>query len=63
MDGRADRSVRVRSGLHVMATNRHWRDAEEYVFNPATKLIDRDGYLEIFHRERQIGRSDRSSGS
>jgi iron complex outermembrane recepter protein len=48
-------TLRVRSGLHVMATNRHWRDAEEYWFDSATNLINRDSYIEIFHRERQIG--------
>jgi iron complex outermembrane recepter protein len=48
-------NVRVRSGLHVMATNRHWHNAEEYWFDPATSLINRDSYIEILHRERQIG--------
>jgi iron complex outermembrane receptor protein len=48
-------NLRVRSGLHVMATNRHWRDAEEYWFDPAPNLVNRDSYIEIFHRERQIG--------
>jgi iron complex outermembrane receptor protein len=48
-------TVRVRSGVHLLATNRHWRDAEEYVFNPDTNLIDRDSFLEIFHKQRQYG--------
>jgi iron complex outermembrane recepter protein len=48
-------NLRVRSGVHLLATNRHWRDAEEYVFNPATNLIDRDGFLEILHKQRQYG--------
>ena len=47
--------VRVRSGVHLLATNRHWREAEEYVFNPSTRLIERDSYIEIFHKERQYG--------
>ncbi len=47
--------VRVRSGLHLLATDRHWRNAEEYVFNPGTRLIERDTYIEIFHRQRQYG--------
>ena len=24
-------------------------------FNPATNLVEREGYLEIFHRQRQYG--------
>lgn len=48
-------NVRVRSGLHLLATNRHWRNVEEYVFNPRTNLVDRDTYIEIFHRQRQYG--------
>lgn len=48
-------NVRVRTGVHLLATNRHWRDAEEYVFNPSTKLIERDSYIEILHKQRQYG--------
>jgi iron complex outermembrane recepter protein len=48
-------TVRVRSGLHLLATNRHWRNAEEYVYRPATNDIFRDSYIEIFHKQRQYG--------
>jgi iron complex outermembrane receptor protein len=48
-------NLRIRTGLHALATNRHWRDAEEYVFNPETSLIDRDSYIEILHKQRQYG--------
>lgn len=48
-------TVRARTSLQLLATNRHWRNAEEYVYNPATRLIDRDSYIEIFHRQRQYG--------
>jgi iron complex outermembrane recepter protein len=48
-------NVRVRSGVHLLATNRHWRNAEEYVFNGATGRIDRDSFIEIFHKQRQYG--------
>jgi iron complex outermembrane receptor protein len=48
-------NVRVRSGIHLLATNRHWRNAEEYVFNASTNRIDRDSFLEIFHKQRQYG--------
>jgi len=48
-------TVRVRTGLHLLATNRHWKDAEEYVYRPETNDIFRDSYIEILHRQRQIG--------
>jgi iron complex outermembrane receptor protein len=48
-------TVRVRTGLHLLATNRHWKNVEGYTFNPSTNLIDRDTYIEIFHRQRQYG--------
>ena len=48
-------NVRVRSGLHVLATNRHWRNVEEYFFDPDSNLMNRDSFIEIFHRQRQIG--------
>jgi iron complex outermembrane receptor protein len=49
------RNIRVRSGLHILATNRHWRNVEEYFFEPDTGLVNRDSYIEIFHRQRQYG--------
>ncbi len=48
-------NVRFRSGVHLLATNRHWRDAEEFVFDPSTRLIARDSYIEILHTQRQYG--------
>lgn len=48
-------NVRVRSGLHVLATSRHWRNVEEYFLDADTNLINRDSFIEIFHRQRQIG--------
>jgi len=48
-------NVQVNSRLHAMASNRHWRNAEEYWFDPSTRLINRDSYIEIRHRQRQIG--------
>lgn len=47
--------LRVRSGLHLLATNRHWRNVEEYVYDPVSRRIDRDSYIEILHRQRQYG--------
>lgn len=47
--------VRVRSDVHLMATGRHWRDVEEYVYNSRTDQIDRDSYFEAFQKQRQYG--------
>jgi iron complex outermembrane recepter protein len=48
-------NVKVRSGVHLLATDRHWRNAEEYVFNTSNNTIDRDSFIEIFHKQRQYG--------
>ena len=38
-----------------MTSNRHYRDAEQYTFVPATNRIARANYIEIYHGEEQIG--------
>jgi iron complex outermembrane receptor protein len=48
-------NVQVRNGLRVLAAGRHFRDVEQYVFNPLSNQIDRDSYFEAFHRQRQYG--------
>lgn len=48
-------SISVRNTLYYLDTHRHWKDAENYTYNPATGLIDRSSYLEIFHNEQQLG--------
>jgi iron complex outermembrane receptor protein len=48
-------NVRVRTGLHLLATNRHWKNVESYTVNPADDTVEREGYLEIFHKQRQYG--------
>jgi iron complex outermembrane receptor protein len=51
--------VTVDNQFYYLATSRHWRDAESYALDPATRQVTRSDYLEIFHREHQIG--DRAS--
>lgn len=48
-------NVRVRNGVRVLAAGRHFAGVEQYVYNPATNLIQRDSYFEAFHRQRQYG--------
>jgi iron complex outermembrane receptor protein len=47
--------ITVHDTLYYLTSQRHWRDIESYTFNPATQLIDRSSYIEIFHDENQVG--------
>jgi iron complex outermembrane receptor protein len=48
----------LRNVAYRLTSNRHWRDVEEYDFQesgPNAGLVLRNGYLEIFHDQEQIG--------
>jgi len=47
--------IKVNNTLYDLTSERHWRDIESYTFNPATQLIDRSSYIEIFHDQKQVG--------
>lgn len=47
--------IKLRNETYYMTSKRHWRNTESYVFNPATRLVDRDDYLEILHDQEQTG--------
>ncbi|SEH83579.1 TonB-dependent receptor [Tardiphaga sp. OK245] len=47
--------ISIRNTLYYLYSKRHWKELENYAFNPATGLIDRSTYLEIFHDQQQIG--------
>ena len=47
--------ITVHDTLYYLTSQRHWRDIEDYTFNPATQLINRTNYIEIFHDENQVG--------
>jgi iron complex outermembrane receptor protein len=47
--------VKVQNTLYYLTSHRHWRDVESYTLNPATQLINRTNYIEIFHDEAQAG--------
>ena len=47
--------LRLRNQLYSLTSRRHWRNAEAYSWNPASNLVDRDDYLEIGHRQEQLG--------
>ncbi|HEY8337781.1 MAG TPA: TonB-dependent siderophore receptor [Tardiphaga sp.] len=47
--------ISIRNTLYYLHSKRHWKEVEIYAHDPATGLIDRSDYLEIFHDQQQIG--------
>ncbi|QOZ28943.1 TonB-dependent siderophore receptor [Bradyrhizobium sp. CCBAU 51753] len=47
--------IRINNTLYYLNSQRHWRDIENYTFNPKTQLIDRTSYIEILHDQKQSG--------
>lgn len=45
----------VRTRLYHVQSDRDWRNAERYVYNPATSLIDRTDNTQITHDQTQTG--------
>lgn len=45
----------VKNELYQYKSDRHWRNLENYTFQPALNIIRRTGYLEIFHDLQQSG--------
>lgn len=51
--------ARLRSDTFYMDAKRHWRNVEEYYYNDGNGMVDRLFYLEIQHKQQQLGnRSD-----
>ncbi|PYE77992.1 TonB-dependent receptor [Xylophilus ampelinus] len=47
--------VVLRSKLYRIDSDRYWRNAEIYVYNPAIRQVDRSGNTEIAHDQSQTG--------
>jgi len=47
--------IKINNTLYYLTSERHWRDIENYTWNPKTQLIDRSSYIEIFHDQKQSG--------
>jgi iron complex outermembrane receptor protein len=47
--------ITVRNTAYRLSTERHWRDVEQYTYQPSTGLIQRNDYIEIRHHEEQVG--------
>jgi iron complex outermembrane recepter protein len=48
-------AISIHNVLYYLNSQRHWKDVESYAWNPATGLIDRKSYIEIFHNQQQTG--------
>lgn len=55
LEWRPSEGIRVRSGVHYLRTDRHWRNLENYLIDPAMQTVFREFYLEILHDQRQYG--------
>lgn len=49
------RNLVVRNNFNVLVSKRHWRDVETYAYVPATNLVNRTSFIEIFHDQLQYG--------
>ncbi|GBU17298.1 ferrichrome iron receptor precursor [Methylobacterium sp.] len=47
--------VTIRNTAYRLTSNRRYRDVETYAFRPATGLVRRSDYIEIWHDQEQIG--------
>lgn len=45
----------LRNEVYYFEANRHWKNVEQYRFNPANRTVDRSDYLEIKHNMDQTG--------
>ncbi|WP_397475121.1 TonB-dependent receptor [Pusillimonas sp.] len=48
-------SATIRAKLYHIRSKRHWHNAERYVHDPASGMIDRSDNTEIHHDQRQTG--------
>src|SRR5690606_12862650 len=48
-------STTVRARVYHIRSKRDWRNAERYVYDPASGLIDRSDNTEIHHDQKQTG--------
>ena len=54
-DWRPRRNLVVRNNFNVLTSNRFWRNVESYTYVPATNLVSRSDYIEVFHDQLQFG--------
>jgi iron complex outermembrane receptor protein len=49
------RNLVVRNNFNVLVSKRFWHDVETYAYVPATNLVNRTSFIEIFHDQLQYG--------
>jgi iron complex outermembrane receptor protein len=54
-DWRPLRNLVVRNNFNVLTSDRFWHNVETYSYVPATNLVTRSSYIEIFHDQLQFG--------
>lgn len=48
-------TIRLRNSAYSLTTDRTWRNAESYFYDPATRTVERTDYVPIKHDQRQLG--------
>ena len=54
-DWRPRQNIVVRNNFNVLTSNRHWKNVETYTYVPATNLVNRTDFIQIFHDQLQFG--------
>ena len=54
-DWRPRSNLLVRNNFNVLTSNRYWHNVETYTYVPATNLVNRTDFVEIFHDQLQVG--------
>ena len=55
LEWQPSQGVRVRTGAQYLKADRHWRNLENYLIDPAAQTVFREFYLEILHDQKQYG--------
>jgi iron complex outermembrane receptor protein len=54
-DWRPRSNLVIRNNFNVLTSDRFWRNVETYTYVPATNLVNRTDFIEIFHDQLQVG--------
>lgn len=48
-------AVKIKNELYAFNADRHWKNIETYELDAATQTVNRADYLEILHKQKQVG--------
>jgi iron complex outermembrane receptor protein len=54
-DWRPRQNIVIRNNFNVLTSNRYWKNLETYTHVPATNLVNRTSFIEIYHDQLQLG--------